>query len=110
MASIVSHAATADAMRRWVLAQPIHTLLFGAALSFFCGKWLDAADVGAEPVFKFFNTGRQRDEGVGEWILHIVRIGDENTLAVAIDNMRGNADDGGVGRHVRQNHRAGAHA
>jgi hypothetical protein len=32
---LYERAAGADAVRRWVLAQPIHTLLFCAALSFF---------------------------------------------------------------------------
>jgi hypothetical protein len=32
---LYEHAAAADAVRHWILAQPIHTLLFGAALSFF---------------------------------------------------------------------------
>ena len=64
----------------------------------------------AEAVFQLLHAGGKRDESIGERILDVVRIGDEHALAVAIDDVRGHADDGGVGRHVGQHHRAGADA
>ena len=61
-------------------------------------------------VFQFFDAGRQRDQRVGERVFDVVRIGDQHALAVAIDDVRGHADDGGVGRHVGEDHGAGADA
>jgi len=39
-----------------------------------------------------------------------VGVGDEDALAVAVDDVGGDADDGGVGRDVAEDDRAGADA
>ena len=93
-----------------VFRKLVKLLSVGGALGFFSSEGLDATDVGAEFVFQFFNTGGEGDEGVGERIFYIVRICDEDALSVAVDDVGGDADDGGVGRYISKNDRAGADA
>ena len=71
-----------------VFGELIQFLAVGVALGFFSGEGFDAANVSTEPVFKLFDARGKSDEGVGQWILHIVRIGDEHPLPVAIDDVR----------------------
>src|SRR5579885_1542646 len=80
----------------------------GGAVGFFGGEGFGARFGGAKAAFNLFDTSGEGDKCVGKRILDVVWIGDEDALAVAIDNMGGNADDGGVGGNVVENHRAGS--
>jgi len=93
-----------------VFGELVEFLAVGGAFGFFGGEGLETSDVGAELVFQFFNAGGEGNERVGERIFHVMRVGDEDALPVAVNDVGGHADDGGVGRHVRENHGAGADA
>ena len=50
------------------------------------------------------------DEDVGEWVVDVAGVGDEDALAGLVDDVGGDADDGGVGRDVAEDDGAGADA
>src|SRR6185437_16586199 len=47
---------------------------------------------------------------VGQRVGDLVRVGDEHTLPVLVDDVRGHADDGGVRRDIAHHHRSGPNA
>ena len=94
-----------------VVAQPVEFFAVGGALGFFGGEGgRFFAGLCAEAALQVFDARGKRDEGVGERVFDVVRIGEENAFAGAINDVGGNADDGGVGGHVVEDDRAGADA
>src|ERR1700691_260447 len=54
--------------------------------------------------------GGQLDDYVGERIADVLGVGDDHAFAVAQDDVSGDADNGGSGRHIAQHDRACAYA
>jgi hypothetical protein len=50
------------------------------------------------------------EDDVGEWVVDVAGVGDEDALAGLVDDVRGDADDGGVWRNVTENDGASADA
>ena len=50
----------------------------------------EQADLGLELLYAL----AQGDERVGKRVFDVVRVGDQDSLAVAVDDVRGHADDG----------------
>jgi hypothetical protein len=97
-----------------VLAEALELFAVGFALGGFGGEGFGNVRgwraFYAEAGFELFYTGGKCDEGVGERVFDVVGIGYEDALAIAIDDVSGDAYDGGVGGDVREYDGAGADA
>ena len=64
----------------------------------------------SKPLFELFHFLGQRNDHVRQRVLHIVRIGNQHALALAVDDVGRIADNGGIGWNIAQHYRTGADA
>ena len=71
---------------------------------------LELAVESLDPGLERCDLVAEGDEDVGERVVDRAGVGDEDALALLVDDVRWDADDGGVGRDVAEDDRAGTDA